>query len=323
MPVLILYGGDEHAISLRLNDLQAAYPDATTAGMNVSRLDARGLSEQELNNAVGSLPFLAAERLVILSAPSKRWTGLDGHKKFLAFLETVPPTTKLVLVEAEEIRERERANHWLLKWARKAGAHAEAHDLPRRRDMPGWIVNETRRQGGRIEPAAAARLAEMTGEDTRQAAQEIAKLLTYVNDPGRAVSARDVEQVSIVTASASVFDLVDALGMGDGQQAQAVLQRLLRDEDPPGIFYMVVRQFRLLLLAREALDSGGGQREIEQALGVADFIARKMQSQARHFDLPTLEAIYRRLLEIDLAAKTSQAPLDMSLDMLVVELAQQ
>ena len=121
--------------------------------------------------------------------------------------------------------------------------------MPRLRDMPGWIVNETKRQKGQMEPAAASRLAEMVGEETRVAAQEITKLLTYVNFT-RPVSVADVEAVSIVSAQGDVFALVDALGSGDGKKAQKVLHQLLENEDPFALWGMVIRQFRLLLQAK-------------------------------------------------------------------------
>ena len=50
----------------------------------------------------------------------------------------------------------------------------------------------------------------MVGEDTRIAAQELTKLLTYV-DFERPIRLLDVEKVSLVSAQASVFELVDAL----------------------------------------------------------------------------------------------------------------
>jgi DNA polymerase-3 subunit delta len=83
---------------------------------------------------------------------------------------------------------------------------------------------------------------------------------------------------------------------------------------------MVIRQFRLLLLAREVLDSNGNQKDVEKALGVHPFVAEKTTRQARSFTLPLLERIYHRLLEIDEGAKTGQVALDLALDMLVVEL---
>ena len=69
------------------------------------------------------------------------------------------------------------------------------------------------------------------GEDTRVAAQEITKLLTYV-DFQRPVGVADVEAVSIVSAQGSVFELVDALGTGDGKKAQRVSRVLIMREFP-------------------------------------------------------------------------------------------
>ena len=95
---------------------------------------------------------------------------------------------------------------------------------------------------------------------------------------------------------------------------------LLENEDAFSVWGMVVRQFRLLLLAREVIESRGGQREVEQALGVHSFVAEKVFSQAKRFSLSSLEKIYHKLLEIDEAAKRSQVTLDLALETLVVEL---
>ncbi|NOY99056.1 MAG: DNA polymerase III subunit delta [Chloroflexi bacterium] len=320
MRVLFLYGSDEFAISRRLSKLRAA---VDKDGMNTSRLEARLVSENDLNTAVNAAPFLAERRLVILSNPSARYTTPSARKKFIRFLENTPPTTMLVMHET--LDDKKAARHWLVKWAQKAGKEisAERFMMPRvwkTTEWIKWIQKETKEQGGEMEPRAAARLAEMVGENTRQAAQEITKLLTYVNYE-RPVTLGDVEQVSVATAQGDIFALVDALGDGKGRDAQAMLHRLLDEQDPFSIFGMVVRQFRLLLLAREVMDAGGGVRDVQSALQVHEFVAKKVAAQARRFSLDALEAIYRRLLKIDEAAKTSRVALDLSLDMLVMELA--
>ena len=64
-----------------------------------------------------------------------------------------------------------------------------------------------------------------------------------------------------------------------------------------------------------------GKAEVEQALGVHAFVAGKAFDQAHRFTLPALEKIYHRLLEIDEAAKTGRMPLEVGMEILVVELA--
>jgi DNA polymerase-3 subunit delta len=298
------------------------FSDATTAGMNTSRMDARSVSENDLANAVGALPFLARQRLVVLENVSKRFTGIEGHKKFAAFLETIPPSTRLVITESEEIKPKEIPNHWLVKWVSKNPAKAEykAFMQPGQREMPGWIIAETKRQAGSIEPAAAARLAEMTGDDTRQAAQEITKLLTYVNY-AHTISVEEVEDVSIVTARVDVFQLVDALGSQNGKLAQRLFHLLLQEKDAFEVFGMIVRQFRLLIMARDVIDYGGTAQEVAEVLGQHPYVAGKVFEQARVIDMHTLDVVYHRLLAMDEAAKSGGMPLDASLDMLIVELS--
>ncbi|MBT3337670.1 MAG: DNA polymerase III subunit delta [Anaerolineae bacterium] len=315
--ILFVYGNDEFAISRRLQKLQQR---VDKDGMNTSRLEARTMSKDELNMAVNAMPFLAERRLVLLEKPSARYTKPKERKEFLRFLETVPPSTVLALFE--NVDEKKTPKHWLVKWAISAKeiARAEAFMLPKAWKTGEWIARiqkEAKSQGGEIENRAAARLAEMVGQDTRQTAQEITKLLTYANFE-RAITLQDIELLSVSTAQGDVFALVDALGNGQGKAAQAMLHRLLEEQDAFSIFGMVVRQFRLLLLAREVIENRGN---VQTELKVHSFVAQKLTTQARHFSLASLEAIYQRLLNIDEDAKTSQVSLDLALDIFVMELA--
>lgn len=321
--IYLLFGSDEFAIAGQADAFLASFSDRTARDLNTSRLDARTMTEDELSNAVNAVPFLADIRLVLLTAPSKRYTGAEGHRKFAALLGGMPPTTRLVILEPGEIKEKEKANNWLLKWMHgsKGRGVAREFNLPRQRDMPGWIVNEATKQGGQVEAPAAARLAEMVGEDTRQAAGEITKLLTYV-DYAHPVGPEDVEAVSVVNAQGNVFALVDAIATGNGKRAQSMLHQLLEQDEPFSLFGMIVRQFRLLIIAREVMDEGGAQPDVVEALGVHPYAAEKIYNQARAFQMVSLEGIYRRLLEMDEDAKTSQVPLDLALDIFIAQTGQ-
>jgi DNA polymerase-3 subunit delta len=286
--------------------------------LNIARFDGRaGLDFEALNTAINAAPFLAPRRVMVLDHPIAAFASAPARKKFLDLLDKAQPSTTIALVEYEELKR----DHWLLKWALQAGARAGVHvyNMPKRWEMPRWIEAEAKKQAGKIEPDAAARLSEMVGEDTRIAAQELTKLLTYVNFE-RPIRLADVEKVSIVSAQGSVFELVDALGQNDGKKAQRVLHQLLEEEEAFELWGMVIRQFRLLLQAREMLDEHATAIEVQNALGLRDFVAQKVCNQAGRFSMSSLESIYHKLLEIDEGAKTSQVPLDLALDMLIVGL---
>ncbi len=317
--IYFLFGNDEFAISRKLKNFEADFNDPTSADMNTARLEARSVSDNDLNNALNAMPFLAKRRLVLLANPSSKYNNVSTRKKFLEFIGNTPDTTRLVMYESVEPRDADK--HWLNKWAGKNDKliQTKAFMLPRLRDMNGWIVNETKQQGGQIEPRAAEMLKEMVGVDTRQAGMEITKLLAYVNW-ARPITSVDVEAVCIVTSQQSVFDFVDALSSGNGKSAQHLLHRLLESEDPFSLWGMVIRQFRLLIQAREILDGRGTKDDVARALGVHPFVAEKTTGQAGRFSVESLEYVYRKLLAIDEGVKTGQVTLDLALDTLVVEL---
>jgi DNA polymerase-3 subunit delta len=179
-----------------------------------------------------------------------------------------------------------------------------------------WIQEQAKKAGGQFTQPAAELLAGLVGGDTRLADQEIHKLLDYVNYQ-RPVEPEDVESLTADAAQGDIFILVDALGNQDGRKAMGMLHRLLERQDAISIFGMIVRQFRMLLLGREVLDNGGRRDDVARQLRVTPFVADKVVAQAQHFTLADLEAAYHRLLDLDLAMKTSQIPDDLALDTLV------
>ncbi len=112
-----------------------------------------------------------------------------------------------------------------------------------------------------------------------------------------------------------------SIGSRDGSRALRLLRKTVEQGSVPAVFGMVVRQFRLLLQAREALDAGTPAANLAQALEVHPFVAQKLASQARNFTLPTLENIYRRLRDIDEEVKIGRVELDTAMELLVAQLA--
>ncbi|NTV35686.1 MAG: DNA polymerase III subunit delta [Anaerolineaceae bacterium] len=321
----ILHGDDEYAIDRYLDTLKTASQE-----VNIIRLDGRTCTETDFNNAVATMAFFAEQRLVIYSNPLVKLTSETTRQRFLKVMENLADTTTLALVIDDQLEKRGRdrdwaslnAQHWMIKWAAQKPGKVEVHAFPRPdiKEMPEWVRKEAVRQGGKFAPAAASMLSAHLGNETRLAAQEIAKLLMYVNF-NRAVEADDVELLTPSEGPVSIFDMVDAMAIGDGKKATGLLHHMMGDQEPQGLFAMIVRQFRLLLQVREILDEGGNAQNVVQEMRQAPFVAEKLVGQARRFNIRQLEDIYRRLLQIDEDFKTSQAPLDTSLDLFVVSLA--
>jgi DNA polymerase-3 subunit delta len=351
--VIILHGDDAFAIQKEISNLESRLGDASIIDLNMSRLDGRQASVDEIRSAACAMPFLADRRLVVVSdalvrfekkgrqeEPSEESTGSSrlnaaqrkAREQFLGLLDEIPPSTALVLTIDDQRVKRQwhilSPGHWLRRWAEQAGERAWVKEfrLPSAANMPGWIRLEATALEGQFTPQAARALADHVGTDTRAASQEIAKLLTYV-DFKRPVEEDDVALLTAQTTLPSIFSLVDAMGERNGRLALQILHALEEENEPSELFGMIVRQFRLLLQVREILDVGGGIETIAQEAKASSrarlhpYEAQKLSIQAQRFSIGGLEAIYHRLLEIDLAMKTSQMPAEVAFDTFIAELA--
>lgn len=325
--VEIIHGDDPYAIRRHIAELIANTfsQDKTLADYNVTRLDGRQASDDDLRSAANAIPFFTERRLVILTSPFSRLTSDAARKRFIALLDGLPSSTILVLVIEDTLDRRGwksfPATHFVQRWSKEAGkrAHITVCQLPPPNAMPEHIRKEARALKGQFSPEAAAALAAHIGNDTQLAALEIEKLLLSV-DFKRPVEVQDVEELTAQGGQGDVFAMVDALAIGNSRQAIGMLHRLMEVQEPLSLFGMIVRQFRLLVQARELMDEGKGS-QLAAEMHQVPFVADKLAGQARHFNMAQLEDIYHRLLLVDEAMKTSQMPQDLALDTFVAEQA--
>jgi DNA polymerase-3 subunit delta len=325
--VYLFHGSDEYSLSQSVAEIEERFGDPTVAVFSITCFDGKTLSLNELENTVKALPFMTERRLVVVDDPLAAIKGKPQQARFTAILDQAPSTTALVLVVNRDLGSRDgnpKKDHWLLRWAHAAGSrvYQRAFPSPRGTGMGRWIQGKMEQEGGRITPQAAARMGSLVDGDTRMAVQEIRKLLAYTNYQ-RPIEVDDVELLTAAVGEENIFAFVDALGKLDGRQAVARLHRLLEDRDALPVYGMVVRQFRLLLLARETLNNGGEEEDIVRNLKVHPYVARKISTQARNFSLPSLEAIYRKLFAVDEAIKSGHVQPDIALETFVVEITAQ
>lgn len=328
----LLHGLDEFASAEFVDALKAQMGDPSLASLNTLVFDGRTVTLAEVQAACGAMPFLADHRLVIVEgwltrllsradddddAPARgSASARDALAELTAYLDQQPDTAWLVLVEQREIPER---NPVIRAAAGQPWALVRKFDLPQGEALVKWIQARAKAEGGTFTREAAQALAQAE-TDPRALGHEIVKLLTFAAFE-RPVEAADVAALTSASSEARIFDFVDHLGQRRGPQAQRELHRLLEREEPLYVLGMIVRQFRLILQAKDLLEARRTEREVAQTLGLHPYPAGKVCAQSLNFTLPTLERLYRRLLECDVEIKTGKTEPAAALDVLLAELS--
>lgn len=319
----IFHGDDDLRIDEEVAKMRAHMGGEPNAGLNTSEFDGTTTDAGVILSAATSFPFLSDKRLVIvkdlLSWVSRRGSGNTGKRAVEMLLEALPELpdwTRLVFIERQKLADSNKVLQLADKHERGL---ARAFVAPK--DSTAWILKRVQEAySATMEPRAAAALSSVVGPDLRRADNELLKLVSYV-DGKRVIVEADVALLTPYVAEAGMFDMVDALAEGRGQTAAKLIHRLLdQQEDVFSLYGMIVRQFRLLLLAKEHLTTGGYPAGIAEAIGVHRFVAEKLAKQSRNFTLEQLERIYRTLHDYDIRMKTGRIDPVLAVDLLIASL---
>jgi DNA polymerase-3 subunit delta len=333
----VFYGADEFRRGEELRSLRRGLDRDGNLGHNtatIDRQDVRGLTPGELRTACHTASFFAEDRLVVVEGLLGRLGGGRGRRgrrgrgaaaepapsaggdsdAFMDVLANLPPTTTVVLME-EAVSDSVAASV-------PEGSTVRKFDNMKRDELRGWAVKRARSQGADFAPGALERLVSLfDGSHIGELASEIDKLATYAT--GRAITIEDVDELVSGALAYQYWDLTDAVIEGRADRALGVLRRMdARDQPPQMLTYMLVRQYRQLLLAQSLLREGMSQPQIEAHLGLHGYPLKKVIDQATRYPAPALEAAYRRLLESDVAVKTGVLDAGPALEVLVVSLAE-
>lgn len=121
-------------------------------------------------------------------------------------------------------------------------------------------------------------------------------------------------QVVVFKVNQVIFRFLDSLRPGNSKEMLQLLTEAKESEDAEMIFYMLIRQARLLLMARDLGRDGLNE--------LSEWQQSKFYKQSRFFSIGQLRDLYNHLLVIDFGQKTSTDVYSLSsrLDLLVANI---
>jgi DNA polymerase-3 subunit delta len=309
MPIHLYWGDDEAARNRAVEGLVASLLDPAWASLNLSRLDGNDPAQalRALEEA-RTPPFGAGARVVLLQRQPFCAAGSAELAPALeAGLALIPADCHLLLVSPGKPDARLRSTK-----AIKAVAKEQSFALPAIWDGGGQVelVARTAAELGlKLEPAAAAALAEAIGNDSARLANELEKLSLYVGD-GAPITSGAVAAL-VEGHSGSSLAVGDALLAGQPAEAIALVDGLLAANEPAlRLVAGLASQIRGWLWV--ALLEKTGEQDanvIAKAAGIANpkriYVMRK---QIRGRSPERLLTLLGQLLEVETALKRGVEP---------------
>ena len=264
--------------------------------------------------AAETLPFLSEKRLVHVKDSRLFVSGRkDDSEAMAAYLPQVPESTVLLFTEADVDR-RGR----LYKKAMELGGVINC-ETPSPQALTTWLSRIFKERGKTIDPAAANMLLRYTAHNMTTLDQEAHKLAAYVGTH-TSVTAHDVEAVCTPTLESKVFDLISYMGNGRAADALNMYHNmLLMKEQPLMILAMIIRQFRIILMAKAAEEKGMPKSQMAKALGLRSFVIDEALQQGRRFTIPRVLGALEDCQDTDVKIKTGLIAADVGVELLILQ----
>ncbi len=307
-----VFGEESFQVSQGLAVFLAAPAFSQNPSLNVENFHAGDTPPGRVLESAQTLPFLGPRRLVLVQE-------IDLYKtpqlnEFTAYLADPAPSTCLVFAGTKLNKTTRFA-----KALSKAGkVHVYKRMYPRQ--LLPWLGQRAQARGKNLEGPAAERLAELGGLGLGALDSELEKLSLFVGKK-ESIAKDDVRQVMGRGRLYGIFDFTDALAANDLARGLTAYDQLDALGEPAvKVLAMVTRLFRQLLEVRAVLDSGGGQREVQQALRTPPSATSTLLKRASKESADQLSGHLEEILRTDMALKSSPGSNRVIMERLIMNL---
>lgn len=318
--ILYLFGEDTFRSKQYLSEsVEQFKKQRDPRGYNTTVLDGKKVQAGKLFSEINAAPFLAEKRLVVvenlLSSSDKEMLA-EFHKRLEE--KKFPEGTVLICWQGEALSKVKEAKE--LHGALQKEKYAREFSPLTGVKLSAWVQKEVELRGGKIDLEAVSELTKNV-TDMWQLNTLLNQLVAYKNK--ETITLSDVGMFVEEKIDDNVFNLVDAVISGNHKTAFKLLSDQKKaGEDAVHLFGLLLWQFRVLLQISDFLEREPhtGSDEIANMLKIHPFVAKKSFAIAKRYSLSKLEAIYDRMLEMDLKMKTGQAEMAALLDLFVAKI---
>lgn len=296
-------------VSLRDKAWQKLIADfvAEHGDLAVERLDGEEASFESMQEAMQTLPFLAARQLVVIRNGSANKSFTESIERLL---NDLPDTTDLLLVESK--LDKRLVYYKTLKKQTDFKDFAALDE----RGLARWLVDTANAQGGKLSQTDALFLVERVGSDQQLLANELDKLLLYDNS----VSRQTIEALTDSAPQSTIFDLIEAAFAGRIEKAMDLYEEQRAQKvEPQQIIAMIGWQVHVLAVMVSGADKTPDQ--IASQAKINPYVVRRTAALAKKLPISRVRQMVGDLASLDYRLKHAPINADEALKNYILHLA--
>ena len=291
--IYLLYGEE------RMRVLETQYELAASFLGDTSLIDSfeGPVTALEIISAASAMSFFSDKRFILIKDSKLFQQGQkDETDKFANFVPEILENTVICFSEIN-VDKRNR----LYKTVEKYGQVIECTTLSPN-ELSKWAKSIFEKHGKTISQKTLTLFIRYTGSSMSVINQEAMKLIAYAESE---IKESDIKVLVNPTLETNIFGMLKSFGTGQTAIALKQYRELLqKKEEPLHILYMIIRQFRHMLLCKLAQEKNLSQTEMTRLFGLSNYIINESISLARKYTADELIKILEKLQALDYDIKT-------------------
>lgn len=303
--VYIFFGEETYLMQQAVEQLRALLVPAGFEEFNYHRLTGKGLTVQELTEAVEAMPMMSQSTFVTVIDMDVFKLDEAQRTALVSLLEDFPEYCTLVFLYRQLPYKKDGK---LKKLTAAVAAHTtEIEFAPQgRQKLQKWVRRRFAAFDKELDDNAIDHLLFTCGSLMDGLVPEINKIAAYAK--GKRVTVADIDAVADPVLDARIFDMTNAVTARDYDRAAAVLAELLRMQtEPIAILAVLGRELRQLYTARLALDGKKDAVWVKELWRMTSaYPATKLMEAARSVSRPWCRDAVRRCQTLDRRMKSER-----------------
>lgn len=308
-PVYLFFGTEKYLLKEALKLLKSRLLSGHELKWNYQELEAQNIDAEALFSAINAVPILGGNRVLVIKDAGKyfgtektRQVSKEEEQVLQGCLDHTNPACYVVFVVEGKIDGRAK----FYKKVMEKGIIVEITPVRGAR-LIKWLNSRLAAEGKQMDRRAMEYLIACSGDNLAIIEQELQKIFLYAENM-KVISLDIIKEIIGKSSKVSIFEVVDAVGDKDAARAIELIREMLATgASPVYIFFMIVRQFRLMLHAKDLLNEGFSEKQAATRLRLHPYAFRKVLEQSKNFSENDLKRILKYLFQVDLSLKTSSA----------------
>jgi len=327
--IIFLYGQNTFASQQKLQDMKTKFvKDVDKEGNSIKIIDGLSTSAQEVFQSLSDGSLFSSKKLIIIKniSANKDKNIFKSLRDY--FKKEEKSENENIIIFIDEHSGEKMGRNVLWQYLLKQRFVQSFHPLDTAQ-LNNWIANRAEELDMTLSFNQVAKIASNFSGNLWQTDSELKKIAYYrrglKEDRSKnekiVIKDEDLNNMPNGKINENIFALSDAIANRNKKLALSLLEKELDAKMAETyLLHMIVRQFRILLQVRQALDTGLGKEQMASVLKLHPYVLQKSMQQAGSFSLNFLKDIFLKLIEIDKNIKTGKAEFKVSMELLITKL---